>query len=396
MDPLWLLLLLPVAAGSGWVAAQPGVLPWRKTDSFDLPTAYFKGLNFLLNEQHDKAIEVFIKMLEVDSETVEMHLALGNLFRRRGEVERATRIHQNLIARPNLDRQQHAQALFELGQDYLKAGLLDRAESLFSELADVQHHSEQALRHLLLIYEQEKEWEKCAAVARRLASGANSEMSAVIAQYSCELAESALAEGRYDRARNYINSAFAADRNCVRATIQSGRLEALLGQHPKAIATWKRVQEQDPRFLGEVIDLISGSYRITDDNQGLQQFLNETSETHRDVRLALAVADTIESESGAKQAEDFIVNWVRRHPSVHGLHRLIRLKLKQADSGMRRDLDLLDNMIGGIVEREYRYECRQCGFSGRSMHWQCPGCRGWNTIMPMTLRVSVDAELLPD
>ncbi|MDH3468202.1 MAG: hypothetical protein OES26_20220, partial [Gammaproteobacteria bacterium] len=110
----------------------------------------------------------------------------------------------------------------------------------------------------------------------------------------------------------------------------------------------------------------------------------------------LAVADTIESESGAKQAEDFIVNWVRRHPSVHGLHRLIRLKLKQADSGMRRDLDLLDNMIGGIVEREYRYECRQCGFSGRSMHWQCPGCRGWNTIMPMTLRVSVDAELLPD
>ena len=394
MDPIWLLFLLPAAVGSGWFAAQRGLVPGRKTDSYHLPSAYFRGLNFLLNEQHDKAIEVFIKMLEVDTETVEMHLALGNLFRRRGEVERATRIHQNLIARPNLDRQQHSQALFELGQDYLKAGLLDRAESLFLELTEVTHHAEQALKHLLLIYEQEKEWEKCITAARKLTAVSKRDMSSVVAQYCCELAESALTEGRYDRAGKFINRAFVADRNCVRATIQSGRLDSLRGNHTQAIRTWKRVEQQDPRFLGEVVDLISGSYRLADDKQGLQDFLNDASEKHRDVKLALAFVDSIEMEEGVEPAEQFLVNWVRRHPSVHGLHRLIELKISQADLPVRRDLELLDSMIGEIVDREHRYECRQCGFAGRSLHWKCPGCKGWNTIVPLATRSPIDPHLL--
>ena len=156
VDTLWL-LLLPLAAGSGWWAAKRDQKRQKKTGRYDLPSAYFKGLNFLLNEQPDKAIEVFLKVLEIDSETVEMHLALGSLFRRRGEIERATRIHKNLIARPNLNKLQREQALFELGQDYFKAGLLDRAESLFLELLEVDQHSEQAFVHLLQIYEQEKE-----------------------------------------------------------------------------------------------------------------------------------------------------------------------------------------------------------------------------------------------
>src|SRR4030067_1079248 len=149
--------------------------------SLDLPSAYFKGLNFLLNEQPDKAIEVFIQVLEVNSDTVETHLALGNLFRRRGEVEGAIRVHQNLIARPTLDKDQRTHALLELGQDYLKAGLLDRAESLFLELGEIRAAREAALRHLLHIYQQEKEWEKAGSVARKLARASGRKLAHVSA-----------------------------------------------------------------------------------------------------------------------------------------------------------------------------------------------------------------------
>src|SRR5713101_7419737 len=187
-DLLW--LLLPLAAGSGWLVARFDQK--RHAAARDLPSAYFKGLNFLLNEQPDKAIEIFIQVLEVNSETVETHLALGNLFRRRGEVERAIRIHQNLIARPTLDREQRTYALLELAQDYFKAGLFDRAENLFLELAEIRAHSEQALRLLLSIYQQEKEWDKAIQTGRRLARVAGKSMDGVIAQYYCEQAEQAV------------------------------------------------------------------------------------------------------------------------------------------------------------------------------------------------------------
>ncbi|MCK5360007.1 MAG: lipopolysaccharide assembly protein LapB, partial [Gammaproteobacteria bacterium] len=163
LDPVWLLLLLPLAAISGWIASRQDERIRSRKCGADIPSDYFKGLNLLLNEQPDKAIEVFIKVLEVDSETVETHLMLGNLFRRRGEIERATRIHQNLIARPKLDRYQCSQALFELAQDYLKAGLLDRAENLLLEYAEVEKDPEPALRQLLYVYQQEKEWDQAIA-----------------------------------------------------------------------------------------------------------------------------------------------------------------------------------------------------------------------------------------
>lgn len=394
MDPLWLLLLLPTAAGSGWLVAKHGPQLWPRKARYDLPAAYFRGLNFLLNEQPDKAIEVFIKVLEVDTETVDLHLALGNLFRRRGEVERATRIHQNLIARPTLDKSQRSQALYQLGQDYFKAGLLDRAENLFLELAEIAEHREQACRHLLQIYEQEREWEKCISVARRLAKESGKSMSDVIAQYFCELAEAALTEGAYERARRYVDAAFGADSRCVRATIQSGRLYALSGDHRGAIATWRRIEDQGPVYLGEAVNLIAASYRTLGDEQGLAEFLTEVCKRHRNVKLALALADTLEAQGDTRRSEQFLVEWVHRNPSIHALHRLILLKLAHSDDALRDDLDMLDSIIGGIVERENGYECRQCGFTGKLLHWQCPGCKGWTRMVPLSSRSLVEPQVL--
>ncbi len=397
MDPVWLLLLLPAAAASGWFAAGRGSAFGRKKDSNQLPGAYFRGLNFLINEQPDKAIELFLKVLEVDTETVEMHLAVGNLFRRRGEIERATRIHQNLVARPSLDRHQRSQALYELGQDYFKAGLYDRAEQLFTELADTADYEQQARKYLLQIYDQEKEWDRAIEIAEILAQKFGQNMSTVAAQYYCELAEAAITEGRYDQAQQNVSAALQSDQGCVRATIQAGRLYALHGDHKKAVAAWRTIEHQNHAYLGEVVDLISNSYRALGDLDSLQDFLRLALQKHRDVKLMLALTETMDSRSGGEKAERFLVDWLRRYPTLHGLYRLIQLKLRHTQGPAKKDLKLLEGMIGGILRKESSYECRQCGFSGRSLHWQCPGCKGWNSITPsITLPLEPALQELPN
>ncbi len=373
-------LLLPLAAGSGWAVARYDQK--RHGARKDLPTAYFKGLNFLLNEQADKAIEIFIKVLEVNSETVETHLALGSLFRRRGEVERAIRVHQNIIARPALDRHQRARALLELGQDYLKAGLLDRAENLFLELAEIRLHNEEALRLLMHIYQQERDWEKAISVCRRLGRAGGPGLNDVIAQYYCELAEEAYKRNEHDVAREQARRALQSDKACVRASMVLGNIEADLGRHKEAIKAWRRVESQNPLYLGEVAQSLAKSYQAVGDEEGLYQFFQEALGRNHDIALMLVLADVIERREGLRAAEAFIVSGLRRQPSVRGLNRLIGLHMAQASGESREDLAILKGIIERIVEGRHRYLCHQCGFSGQSLHWQCPGCHRWNTVMP--------------
>jgi len=382
VDSLWL-LLLPLAAGSGWWAAKRDQQRRKKVGRYDLPSAYFKGLNFLLNEQPDKAIEVFLKVLEIDNETVEMHLALGNLFRRRGEIERATLIHQNLIARPNLNKPQREQALFELGQDYFKAGLLDRAESLFIELLEVDQHSEQAFVHLLQIYEQEKEWENGIDVARRLAQSSGKDLTKIISQYYCELADASLNDEEFDEARKYVQLALKEDKDCVRASIQLGDIEVAAGDYKKALKIWKTIEDANPGYMGEVVDVIAECYRQFDEEAGLKAYLTKALERNNNTKVVMLLVDILERQEGNKSAEQFLANWVREYPSIQALHRLIRLKMDHSDDKFREDLSVLEGMMEKIMEKELGYECKQCGFYGKSLHWQCPGCRGWNTIEPI-------------
>lgn len=373
---LW--LLLPLAAGSGWLAAR---LDHKRRSAHPvLPAAYFRGLNFLLNEQPDKAIEVFVKVLEVNSETVETHLALGNLFRRRGEVDRAIRIHQNLIARPTLDKHQRSLALLELGQDYLKAGLFDRAENLFLELAEIRLHNEQALRFLIHIYQQEKEWDKAIATCGKLARAADQNLNSQVAQYYCELGDEALHARQFPAAREFVKKALTKDALCVRASILLGDIEVAEGRHKEAIKAWRRIEQQDPHFLGEVARRLSLSFRKIDDHAGLSQFFNAALQRHGGPALILAWADVLQEREGVEVAEEFVTTWLRRQPSVEGLHRLIQLNLAQANEEMKEDLNILKGIIEKLQDAYQGYLCQQCGFKGKSLHWQCPSCHRWNTI----------------
>ncbi len=378
-DLLW--LLLPVAALTGWWTGRRG--RQNQAGGGLLRRDYFQGLNFLLNEQPDKAIEVFTRMVQVDSDTVETHLALGSLFRRRGEVERAIRIHQNLIARPTLSRDQRTYALLELGEDYLRAGLLDRAESLFQEVVDLNAHVEPALRSLLEIYQQEKEWARAIEVAERLEQTSGSPMRLVIAQFHCEQAEIERDRGEINTARQCLRRALTIDPACVRASMLIGELERSLGNHDSAVLALTRITQQDPEFLPVVLDALGDSYAALGREQDFEAFLAAVPESAQGASVILRQTELRRQRDGDVAAQAFLVEALRRHPSVRGLDRLIEFNLQSAETPQPTELAVLHDLFSRLLQDKAMYACHQCGFSARSLHWQCPGCRSWASIRPI-------------
>lgn len=381
-DLLW--LLLPLAAASGWYAARH---EFRRRDGVrekGRTPDYFRGINYLLNEQPDRAIEVFTQMMEVDTETVETHLALGSLFRRRGEVERAIRIHQNLIARPTLDREQRAIALCELAQDYNKAGLLDRAENLFLELAEIPAHAEQALRFLMSIYEQEKEWRKALAIGRRLKQLSSKPVGTTLAQYCCECAEQAIQAGDPLRARDDLRDALRHDPDCVRANLLLGRLAAGQGRWREAIRFWQAIEQQDDAYLDEVIPELVTAYRHVGDDAGLSAYLEKTVRQSGGVRALLAFTNLLLERDGHNAAMQFLTACLRDQPSLAGLQRLVALQIDGHDYEADKGIHNIKAMLDHLAEQQKGYQCRHCGFRGLTLHWQCPACHAWSTLQPLS------------
>lgn len=385
--PELLLLLLPVAAFSGWLVGrrQRGRGTDQSGSAGQLPPAYFQGLNYLLNEQPDKAIEAFTRLVEVDADTVETHLALGNLFRRRGEVDRAIRVHQNLLARPALDRDKRAYALLELGRDYMRAGLLDRAESLFREVVELDEHAETALRCLLDIYQQEKEWESAVDVAERLADRTGAAYQREIAQFCCEQGDQAWRLGTIETAREGYKRALRYDGRCVRATIALGDLAFETGQLQVAKRAYKRIPRQDKEYLPEVLDRLEHCYREEGRENAFRRYLEAVLDDYEGTVVAIKLSELIADRDGRRSAVDFLAGQLRQRPSVRGLNQLVELSLDdaEADERRQRDLRVLRELLMGIMGDRAAYHCGDCGFESRRLHWQCPSCRRWGTIKPV-------------
>lgn len=386
---MWLLVLLPAAAASGWFAAGRPTLPGSTRGP--LPNAYYRGLNLLLNDEPGEAIEAFAQLLETESEAVEIQLALGNLFRRRGELERATRMHRGLLKRQDLSTEQRHEALFELGQDYFKAGLFDRAEETYRELTSAGRASERAYANLLRVYDLEKEWGSAIAAARSLEQVAGRNMSSVVAQYYCELAESGITTGRYEDASRYLELAAGSDPNCVRATIQQGRLAALRGDHQSAIGFFTRVGQQDSRYLGEVVDLAANSFRMANDEPGFKTYVRRLMETHLDAGLRLVLDGSDSAPDLCALFDVDLVERTRSAPSLFRLYCVIRFRLRDAAGVDRENLLLLAEIVRVLLNRRPRYLCEQCGFTGQSLQWQCPSCHSWTTMAPAPLAMATAA-----
>jgi len=380
LDLLW--LLLPVAAASGWWGARRTAAAREARTRSGLSSDYFKGLNYLVNEQPDKAIEVFIRMVEVDNETIETHLALGSLFRRRGEVDRAIRIHQNLIARPTLDREQRTQALLELGQDYMHAGLLDRAESLFLELVELDAHTVRALQLLSDIYEQEKEWLKAIDISRRLEYRTNKPYNHVIAHCYCQLAAQAKQQGDTSGTEQWLSKALASDWHCARASILQGNILQEEGDYAGAIEAYKRVEEQDPACLPEVLEPLLACYRKTGETKALTEYLEGVIQRHGGIAPLLLMSRLIDGREDMSAAP-MLLEQLDKQPSLRGLRQLIESLDHQAKGVTHEELSRIREIINKTLKDAPLYACANCGFSGKTMHWKCPSCKHWNSVKPI-------------
>jgi lipopolysaccharide assembly protein B len=381
MNMLW--LLLPVAALSGWWIGRRVGNSKNSHSTSSIYPEYFKGLNFVLNEQPDKAIEVFIRMLEVDSETVETHLALGNLFRRRGEVDRAIRIHQNLIARPTLDREQRAHALLELGMDYMKSGLLDRAEGLFLELVDSGLHLNQAYTELLEIYQQEKDWENAILIARKLELISSDSLNPMIAQFYCERAETALSEGNMRVVKDNIRKAFSFYPNCVRASLIEAQKHHQTGKEKLAIKSYKRVESQDSDYITEIIGPMFECYRKLDRVDEFVEYLRMLVNIYGGISTLLMLTELIAEREGENAAIRFISDELKNRPTVKGVDRLIEYTLSKSEGETQDHLKTIKELTGQLIEGRAMYKCNSCGFDAKQLHWFCPSCKHWDTVKPV-------------
>jgi len=378
MVELGLFLLLPVALYFGWWFARTlekrSISKRRQLFS----NQYFQGLNYLLNEQPDKAIQVFLELAEVNKDTVETHMALGSLFRNRGEVDRAIRFHQNIIAKPGLESEQRTQALLELGEDYMRAGLLDRAERLFSELIETGAHTPSALRSLLDIYQQEKDWKKALEQAQRLEQVSGEHMGEIMSQFCCEMAETALAENDTEGARRQLRQARRHDPRCIRARFILARIASREGDNGGAADLFEEIAELDPDYIPEVLEpYLEATEKAGDPARGRAR-LNEWAENYNGISLVLKLTDSLAEEKGGAVAGQYLVETLTSKPSVRGLDYLIDLK---ADGYLDRESsdDILKAVAARLMSRQPNYRCHHCGFGGQTHHWQCPGCRNWST-----------------
>ena len=373
----WQLLLIPLFFGLGWAAAR---VDMRQVvhESRALPRSYFQGLNFLLNEQPDKAIDSFLEVAKVDSQTVELHFALGNLFRRRGETDRAIRMHQNLIDRPDLDDAVRLHALSELGQDFLKAGLLDRAEEIFNKLVGTAIEGE-AKRNLLEIYQVEKEWQKGIELARELPDVVSQQE---IAEFYCELAAGEIMRSRSDSARAHLEAAMQQNRKCVRASLLQGDLLLQEGNSPGAIETWQRIEQQDPAYLALVAQRLLETYRKQARRDEGIALLRGYLERYPSLDLLDVVYQLVLEGEGNEAAYRLVRDELQRNPTLLGLEKLMSARLPLAAPEVRPDIEVAKTIIQGYTKRLSRYRCDNCGFKARQFYWRCPACGGWETYPP--------------
>ncbi len=378
-------LLLPAAAWSGWWVAHRSYEKNKgKQVGHPFSREYVVGLNYLLNEQPDKAVDVFIKLLEVDTDTAETHLALGSLFRRRGEVDRAIRIHQNLIARPQLSLLQRKEALMALAHDYMSAGVFDRAERIFLEVVDIGGTREvNSLRGLLAIYQQEKAWDSALDVLKKIEVSTGTSMHSQAAHYYCEIASEFLKHNAFDKAHQAIKQALTIDRSSVRASLMSANLEIRNGRYKQAIRDLKRVPDQDPEFLTEIIEPLVTCYRELDNMEECIDYLEETLTDHPRSSLIFVIGDYLRQEKNIDVAIDFVSTKLGQHPSIRGLNRLIYWHLESAQGKVRSKLQMLYDITSKFLHNKPVYRCGHCGYSGKLLHWFCPSCKNWGRMKPI-------------
>ena len=380
-DVPWLqlgLLVLPAAFALGWIAARLDMRQLRR-EQREAPRAYFRGLSLLLNEQQDKAVDAFIEAVRNDPEAVELHFALGNLFRRRGEFERAVRVHEHLLARADLPAAERDRARYALAQDYLRAGLFDRAEAAFAQLHGTSFEAEADLA-LLSLHERSRDWPAAIEAAQRLQQAGRGDFGARIAHFECERAELAHAQQRADEAGAALARARSADGRAPRAWVLQARWSEQVGEHAQALAACETLRQMAPGFFGLVAADYARLARTAGQAQSARRVLESLYAEQPSTALLRA---RLLLEDGEPQVQAVLLaDHLERAPGLAPAQALLELP---AQAWGEKGLAGLRGAVDRAATPLQRYRCAACGFEARHWFWQCPGCLGWDTFPPRTV-----------
>jgi lipopolysaccharide biosynthesis regulator YciM len=376
----WWLLAFPLFFALGWLAARIDIKQ-VVTESRTVPNSYFRGLNFLLNEQPDKALDAFLEVVKLDPETIDLHFTLGALFRKRGELDRAIRMHENLLERETLAEEDRLKALVELGQDYLKAGLLDRSEEVFTRLLETPFAG-QARRYLLEIFVQEKDWSKAIQAASELEKQSARPMNAEIAHFHCELAALAMVKGDQADAQKHLDEALSVHRQCTRANIMLGDLLTTQGRREEAIAAWRLIEAQSPTHMVLVMDRMLENFKKLDRLEEGLDWLKGLLTRQPSLDMFNTLYHAVMESQGAEAAYQLAREELRRNPSLHALERLAEAELISAPENRREVIQNAKSLIQRHVQRLTRYHCASCGFKASQFFWRCPACGRWDSFDP--------------
>ncbi len=378
--PGWALVALPIIFILMWVLLKRNNKKSAQQGHFT--TEYFKGLNHLLNDEQDKALDIFVKLVETDWETIDTHFALGKIFRRNGEIDKAIKIHQGLIARPSLPERYRNRVLLELGYDYLGAGWFDRAEGLFKEVLIHDPKSEKALRNLILIYQQEKDWHKAIDAAENLFSENPAKIGPMISQYYCELADIAKAKGDVNQVEHNANQALRYDSDSVRATIILADLAMESSDYKKAKRLLQQIEKQDAEFLPVIMDKLVECHHRQDDTEALLEYLDDLENRQNDLPLLESHARVIERYKGKDDAVAYVMGKLKKNPSLQGMNQLLSYKDSESEKDNYTVIQGLASAVDLLWKDQSAFQCKQCGFKSNTLYWLCPSCHNWGAVKP--------------
>ena len=377
-DFQWLLLGLPLAFAIGWLASRLDMRQWRREQT-DTPRAYYKGLNLLLNEQHDKAIDAFIEAVQQDPDTSDLHFALGNLFRRRGEYERAVRVHQHLLQRADLPKSERDRAQYALAQTFMKAGLFDRAEQAYAQLDRTAFDTEARLA-LLTLHERSRNWRAAVDVAQQLEQVGAASFATRISHYWCELAIEADARQDLREAEHALARARDAAPQAARPLVLAGQRAFARGEHAQALAEWGSLLSADPKsFVLVAKDYAQCARAGGEPGTALERVRTLYARSpSTDLLAAMAILDPDVTRQRAR-----LVDHMREHPTLSAAQAL--LSLAHAEPLQPAETSSLRDAIARAARPLGRYRCAACAFEAQHYFWQCPGCLSWDTYPPQRL-----------